>query len=252
MPENLIADNNAVEAATPAVETQGSTPEQTAPTPEATENALTIQFNHENISLTRDEAIRLAQLGKLHEQEQGDFDAYKANKDTLRQLSTMAAAAGKTPKELMDAVAEAQEERIYQDVLDSVSGNEELAKRIYNAEKAVREATAKNKQAEAEVSAARAKTETAERIAAEFSDLQKEWPEIADIRALPPQVVEDAAKKGIALTDSYLRYLHAESKKTQANAQKQTEAGKATAGAVSSAKDEDNTLFAAFVAGLTQ
>ena len=80
--------------------------------------------------------------------------------------------------------------------------------------------------------------------------LQQEFPELAEFSAVPKSVL-DAAVKGKNLTDAYLRYQRAESKKVSAAKATQEQAAKASAGSqAEGAGETTNPTIDAMLAGV--
>lgn len=81
-------------------------------------------------------------------------------------------------------------------------------------------------------------------------ELQQEFPELAEFSAVPKSVL-DAAVKGKNLTDAYLRYQRAESKKVSAAKATQEQAAKASAGSqAEGAGETTNPTIDAMLAGV--
>lgn len=128
--------------------------------------------------------------------------------------------------------------------------NEALANRLFDAEKLKRQTAAESAQKEAAAAQEKEKADLAKRLADEFVELQQEFPELAEFSAVPKSVL-DAAVKGKNLTDSYLRYQRAESKKVSAAKATQEQAAKASAGSqAEGAGETTNPTIDAMLAGV--
>ena len=201
---------------------------------------IPIQFNHESRELSLEEAQSLAQKGLKFEE----------LSPTLEKIRFLAAANGKSMQEMVDALAESQDKQLYQSILAECDGNEALANRLFDAEKLKRQTAAESAQKEAAAAQEKEKADLAKRLADEFVELQQEFPELAEFSAVPKSVL-DAAVKGKNLTDAYLRYQRAESKKVSAAKATQEQAAKASAGSqAEGAGETTNPTIDAMLAGV--
>lgn len=201
---------------------------------------IPIQYNHESRELTLEEAQKLAQKGLK-------FDEVSP---TLEKIRFLAAANGKSMQEMVDALAESQDKQLYQSILAECDGNESIAQRLFDAEKLKRQTAAESAQKEAAAAQEKEKADLAKRLADEFVELQQEFPELAEFSAVPKAVL-DAAVKGKNLTDAYLRYQRAESKKVSAAKATQEQAAKASAGSqAEGAGETTNPTIDAMLAGV--
>lgn len=239
-----LTDNAEAEGTTPA-----EAPEQNAV--EAEDDAFVIQFNHEERRVTREEAAALAQKGlRLDRLEEQTGTPASELVPMLDKLKFLAAANSKSLPEMIDALAESQDKQLYQSILAECDGNEALANRLFDAEKLKRQTAAESAQKEAAAAQEKEKADLAKRLADEFVELQQEFPELAEFSAVPKSVL-DAAVKGKNLTDAYLRYQRAESKKVSAAKATQEQAAKASAGSqAEGAGETTNPTIDAMLAGV--
>lgn len=84
-----------------------------------------IRYNHETRRISLKEAQVLAQKGLK-------FDELSPTLDKLRYL---AAANNKSLPDMVDALAQSQDQQLYRSLMQECGGNEALAKRLYQAEK---------------------------------------------------------------------------------------------------------------------
>ena len=216
------AESTATAAAEPTTEDAEAL--GTTPDAESTEDVqqpitIPIQYNHESRELTLEEAQTLAQKGLK-------FDEVSP---TLEKIRFLATANGKSMQEMVDALVESQDKQLYSSILAECDGNESIAQRLFDAEKLKRQTAAESAQKEATAAQEKEKADLAKRLADEFVELQREFPEMAEFSAVPKSVL-DAAVKGKNLTDAYLRYQRAESKRVSAAKATQEQAAKASAG----------------------
>lgn len=237
------AESTATAAAEPTTEEAKAL--GTTPNAESTEDVqqpitIPIQFNHESRELSLEEAQSLAQKGLKFEE----------LSPTLEKIRFLAAANGKSMQEMVDALAESQDKQLYQSILAECDGNEALANRLFDAEKLKRQTAAESAQKEAAAAQEKEKADLAKRLADEFVELQQEFPELAEFSAVPKSVL-DAAVKGKNLTDAYMRYQRAESKKVSAAKATQEQAAKASAGSqAEGAGETTNPTIDAMLAGV--
>lgn len=188
-------------------------PEEIPPAP-----FLSVQFNHEEVSFDREEAVDRLQRGLHYE---------KTLEPKLRML---AAGAGKSVTELVDGLVAANDRALKERFLREASGNEDVANRLMEHEMARRQAAYDTSlKTEREQKAAEKQTLT-DRLAGDFAELRAEVPELTEFKNVPQTVVEDAVKNNRTLLDAYLRYERRERAAVSRNAAAQEAAAKATAG----------------------
>lgn len=212
--------------------------ESEAEAPTAAEEPFLVRFNHEERELTRDEAVQYAQKGLK-------LDAVTP---TLEKLSYLAAAQGKGASEWLDGLIKEREDAYRAELEEKYEDAEviELFMAKYKTENEDKYAKFKSDKAQAE----EAERKTLEsRIADEFIELQKEFPEITDIAKLPKEVLAQG-QNGKNLTDAYLRYKHNENKRINAEKQSAARNANASAGKISGEDSEADPLFTAFLSGL--
>ncbi len=250
---SAAAEEAATGTTTENAEAEGTTP-ASAPGQEAgtvQDDALIVQYNHEERRLTREEAIALAQKGlrldRLEEQAGAQASDIAPLLDKLRFL---AVANSKSLPEMVDALVESQDKQVYQALLEECDGNESLANRLFEAEKAKRQSLYEDSRRQETAAAQKAKDDLAARLASEFLELKAEFPELSEFSAVPGSVL-DMAVKGVNLTDAYLRYQHTESKKAAAAKASQEAAAKASAGSQAAGGGETvNPTIDAMLAGI--
>lgn len=230
----------AAEPTTDEAEALGTTPD--AESTEDVQKPITIpiQYNHESRDISLEEAQSLAQKGLK-------FDELSP---TLEKIRFLATANGKSMQEMVDALVESQDKQLYSSILAECDGNESIAQRLFEAEKAKRQNLYDSNQKEAAAAQEKEKADLAKRLADEFVELQREFPEMAEFAAVPKSVL-DMAVKGVNLTDAYLRYQHSENKKTSAAKAAQEQAAKASAGSqAEGAGETTNPTIDAMLAGV--
>lgn len=233
--------NTAVETAAvdnAAAETQpapAASEEVTTPATEA--SGITIKYNHAFRDLTAEEAKAYAQMGVR----------YESITPMLDKLRAVASYQGKTVDEIVNALVEKDDADMRQRILDECKGDQALADRLIEVERNNRGAAysaAKEKEQKTE-----ADEESAlhKRLADEFVELQKEFPDIADVSSLPKAVVEESLKNGKSLSDAYIIHLHRAERTRQAAEASAIQAAKASAGsAASDSESGKNAVAEAF------
>lgn len=211
-------------------------PEGGEGTPPDTESTpyMTIQYNHEDKALTQEEAVLMAQKGYAYD-------------DLYSKLHRAAALQGKDVKSFIDSFEKAQDEA-YRAELEAKFGDDtetiESLMELYNSKK---ESTVKAAQSELDRQNQEKQTKLEQRLAAEFIELQKEFPDVKDFASLPKSVKSQAAE-GRNLYDAYLRYLHTEKKKIDAANASAEAAKKASGGNLGSPEtDKQSQLLGEFI-----
>ena len=225
------------EPTTPAEETAEVTQDTTPP---AEEEMLTVKFNKQMRSLSREDATVYAQKGMK-------YDTIAPLLDTLKYVAT---SEGKTLPEFVELIRKQNEDNLFERLMERC-GDEEIARELLEVEKSKHKAayeklieTEKNEEAETEEAVTK-------RMAEEFDELRKEFPQYSDFSKVPKAVVREAVEKGRSLLDAHLRYEHRERKKVEAAKADETSAAKASAGALKSASTEtESSTETAFMKGL--
>ena len=204
---------------------------------EPTEPFLTIQYNHEDRNLTQDEAKTLAQKGVAYD------SMYKT-------ISRAAALKGVDVKTFIESFEKAQDEAYRQELIDKYGEDDmETVDTLMEVYQSKKENTIKTAE-EAEQQKLRDQQTTLEsRLATEFIELQKEFPEIDKFDKLP-NAVKTAAANGQDLLSAYLRFKHSEQKKIDAANKSQQAAKNSSTGSLSSGQTSQSATMDAFMKGL--
>lgn len=195
---------------------------------------LTVRYNHADKGLTESEAITLAQKGMAY--------------DPLYESLQRAAALKGVDIKTFISSAEREAEEKYRAELEEKYGEDSEAidalMEIYRSkkEKTINEAKSNTENQKRE------KQEILEtRLANEFVELKKEFPEIEKFEDLPNSVKTEAAE-GKDLLFAYLKHKHQENKKIEASKAKQQVVAKSSVGSLQSAEKEG--AFDALMQGL--
>lgn len=200
--------------------------------------ALNVVFNHREQELSREDAVKYAQLGLLHEKQQPMLD----------KLSIIAAQEGKTLAEYINSSYDAAEQRMQEDCRAKAGDDNELYNQLLEF------AHSKQKEKYDAIAAAEAQKAQAdhdkevERVAAEFAELQKDF-EIPTFADIPQAAVQLAQRDGLSLREAYLLHLHREHAAIEAAKQTAAAAAQASTGSVHS-EPEQNNGFDALLKGI--
>ena len=199
--------------------------------------SLPVVFNHEAKSLTKDEAIKYAQMGMKYSD---GFDYSRAQR-LYNQIDYLAALQDTTPDELINNLTSAQEAS-YRAELSERFGSEDNA--IIEDMMALYRSKQKDKY-EKVIADRKAAAEKAEqdkeaglntRLAEEFTAMKADFPELTDFAALPEDV-RRAAAEGTSLEHAYLKHLRREAVKTEEAKQSAQHAAKSSAGSLTGEAD---------------
>lgn len=231
--EDVVEADTDAEVATPAEETEDTAPEAAdsaadVEEPEQPKQTVRVKFNKQEREYSIEDAAPLVEKGLK-------WDSFKENHEKLKFL---AAASDKTVGELIEALIVSSDNALRQSILDECGGNEAVADKLFNLQKADRQRKFdefKVKEAEqSKLDAEEEQKQLSNRLASDFLELCKEIPDkFEKFTDIPDTVVQTAISKHISLTDSYLRYERAQAKKTEAVKVKQAEAAKKSTGSLS-------------------
>lgn len=168
--------------------------ESAAEQKEETAPALEVKFNKKKISLSREEAVTLAQKGMKYDQIYGD----------LQKLRDHAARNGKSLSEFVKGLEEAEIDVIRQQCRETADGNEEYEQLLFD--KALKERDIKLQEYNDGVAAKeKQEQETLEnKIADGIIAINKLNPEIKEVSQLPEGVLQRAEEEGISIREAYL------------------------------------------------
>lgn len=230
-------DEEGAEVTAEETDNAGTEPEETPAAP-----FLTVNYNKQHKDLTREEAQFLAKKGMK-------WDAFM---DTYNELTMLAEESGHdSAAKFVRALMQSRENVELQRLINELGeGKEALAKEILETRRAERKSKFKGVE-EREREAAEAEQATREQtLAAQFTELQEEFPEYTSLDKVPKAVRTLAERKDISLLDAALRYQRSENRRIQAEEKKQQEAAKASTGSLKSEpennKKQENAVFAAF------
>ena len=225
------------ESVTPATPSAEETTSETT-----TEAPLRVKFKHKERDLSHQEAVDYAQKGLKYDEISPVFD----------KLAYLASIKGMSAQELVDEHLSEIFDAYKDDLIDRYGEDDEAVEMLYD--RYVNETKSKYEKiqkdvASAEEAAYNAANQSIEsRLADEFAELVTMVDGISDISEIPASVIE-AAVNGKNLTDAYLRYLHADMRKSDAAKQTAANNAKNSAGTMSYT-DEGDSVYEAFMKGL--
>ena len=150
----------------------------TTPPTEGDTDGFTVKYNKEHVTLSREDAIRYAQMGMK-------YDTVRPMLDTLH---AVAAREGKTLTAYVEGLAEGATPSVTACAVPPPPKEEAIPS----------------------VACGDDSTAIADRLAEDYLTLCREIPTVGAFDALPPAVLSEAAESGISLLDAYLRYEHRE------------------------------------------
>ena len=253
MEENVVsteATTPETEATTPATEAAETTPTETTAA-EPTEGAaiesdaepFTLRYKHEDISVSRDEAKRLAQLGKHYEEN---------DKKLLDDLDYVATLKGMTVKDLVKRLVDSDESD-YREELVAQFGegsdvvNDMLELRRQKNRKAYDEAVTNRNAAEKQAEEEAQKSATT-KLAEQYEAVRELFPAYDSVEKVPDAVIKAALKSG-DLEKELLRFELSERNKTDAAKAASEKNKKENVGSVASGNTDDG-LSSAFIRGV--
>ncbi len=229
--------------------TEETTTSEAAPSDEGEavpEFVLPIRFNKESRSLSRDEAVALAQKGLLYESK---------NMEALyNRLDYIAAQRETSIEALVDGLIASDEAKYRAELeekfgVDDESVIEDLMTVYRNKQQRKYEKVVNDRNSAEEKAKGERRQSLESRLANDFSEVKAEFPEIESFEALPKEVIDEAAKSGKDLLSCYLKYNHRENKKTSAAKETAAEAKRASTGNGGSAEFKTDNAFDAFLRG---
>ncbi len=207
----------------------------------AADFSLDVKFNHELRSLQKDEAVKYAQMGL----------AYEAEAAARSKLDLLAAAGGyKSRNAFIDMLTGQYERYIADKAHRQAAGDPELEKNLIDLMKEKNNALHRQMQKDQELEAQQAHKAQVERIADEFLDLQKTFPDYKVFDDLPGAVVQLSLKEKVPLKYALLQYNHLQGQKEKQTNTARQKAKQASAGSAGSGGVDENARFDALMSGI--
>ncbi len=254
----MMTETTPTEEATAEVENEvDSTPkEETENETESQENTETqevssepvqelfqIRYKHKDLDIPKEEAKRLAQMGKHYEENA---------KSLLDSLDYVATIQGKSVKELIDGLVNGVESARKEELIAELGADNPLVEEL------LENFRQKNNKAYEAVKAERATKERQEaeeveksistKLAEQFEGVRALFPEYDTIEKIPDVVIKGAIKNG-DLEKEMLRYQLTEQRKVEAEKASQEKNKKENIGSVNTSENEDG-IASAFIKGI--
>ena len=251
--EEPVADSQPTEIEAPAAAPQDAEKPTEGGSPDAepvTDDSWTLQYNHEDVKVSKDEAVRLAQYGlfldKLGKEHSADV------KDIVSKLDYVATIQGRTANDLIEELVKGVDSAYREELISELGADNPIVEEMlelrrsknnkaYETAKAERSAKEKLAQEEAQKSATT-------KLAEQFEAVREMFPEYDTVEKVPDTVVKRALKSG-DLEKEMLRYLLTERNKIEAAKASQEKNKNQNVGSVASDTAEDN-VSSAFMKGL--
>ncbi len=211
----MLSTQPKVDAENLTAENEATTPQN--PPKQSDRQGITLKFNKETREIPYDEAVALAQKGLKFDSILPDF----------QRLKDLAARDGKSVSDYITEIEAMKFGSHRAEVLSSCAGNEELADRILELEKAAG-LGAQDK----------------------LSALSKEFPEIKSIDDLPSEVIDSVELLGGNLLSAYLLYNHRQQKAARDSQLKQLESKNASVGSQAVHAAEKSSVNEEFIKGI--
>ena len=194
---------------------------------------LPVKFYGEHRELTLEEATEYAQKGMNYEKLKSELDGYEANKPVFDKLTYLSQKHGKSIDEIINGLMTADEQMLRREITEKYGDlPDEVVSRLLEQEKNKAQNTYSDYVNQQKQQQAEAEKQEHVRIAKEFLELQKEFPELENINKVPDSVIIDAVENKRNLIDAYLRYANKESRRVQAAQQAAQTAKKSTTGSL--------------------
>lgn len=201
---------------------------------------ISVKSHHQQHDLTQEEAVEKIQKGYK----------WESHLPVYNELTMLAEESGYgSASEFVRALRQSRENVELQRLINELGeGKEALAKEILETRRAERKSKFKGVE-EREREAAEAEQATREQtLAAQFTELQEEFPEYTSLDKVPKAVRTLAERKDISLLDAALRYQRSENRRIQAEEKKQQEAAKASTGSLKSEPERKDNIADSFSA----
>lgn len=156
---------------------------------------------------------------------------------TLDRIAAMAQARGQDLNTFVDELEHSFDANELQALTDQCGGNAEAAKQLFDLQREKRRANFKGLAARQSEEAAAERESLTQRMGDDLAEVQKEFPDIRELRDLPPEVVREACDRDIALLDSYLRWQLRNGRRVEEAKRQQAKAAEASTGSIKGGED---------------
>lgn len=196
---------------------------------------ITVAYNHKQHEFSHDQAAELVQKALQYDQ-------------LLGPIKRAAALKGQKVKEFIAGFERQMEEDHRKELCGRYGEDSDTIEELMELYRQKNNKVVEDAEAAEELEKSKQRESLEARLAEEFIELGKEFPEVESFDALP-RSVKAAAANGMDLLSAFLRYRHIEEKKRSAAEAKAAEAAAAASGSLSS-EDGDRGEFDALMRGL--
>ena len=248
-----IATENEEPSATPQAEEKpneeaNSNTEQNIPEAEG----FKLRYNHEDVDVTKEEAIRLAQIGKHYENISKEFKNEDI-KSILSDLDYFAALQNKSVKDVVSDMLNGVENSYRQELTEELGEGNPLIEEMLELRKSKNmkayEDAKSQKSIKAEQEAAEAEKTLTQNLATQFEDICKEFPEYNTVADVPDVVYKEALKSG-DLEKEILRFKLAEEKVIRETEKNEIKNKNENIGSVNTGGDAQSSLVSEMLKGI--
>ncbi len=197
----------------------------------ADDSFLDVEFYRESKSLSRDEAVKYAQMGMN----------YEKLEPVISKIDYLAAINGVTREQYIEQQLQNQEASMRKEIAEKYGNDENIINEMVDFQKQKHKKAYEDMIAKAKADEKTAEENTETRLAEEFAGLVAEFPELEgkSFKDLP-KTVKQAGFGGEKLLNAYLQYKHKEAKNIAAAKAQAEEAAKKTAGSMKTDGDKVN------------
>jgi hypothetical protein len=261
-PENTTStEENVADSQSPEVEEPVSAPQEmekpteadspdAEPETEPIDESVTLQFNHEDVKVSRDEAVRLAQHGYFVEKLNKEHNANL--KEVISALDYVATIQGKTVNEIVEGLKNGIENAYREELVEELGAENPLVEEMLELRRSKNDKTYETAKAERlareKQAAEEAEKSVSVKLAEQFEGVREMFPEFDAIEKVPDVVLKKAIKSG-DLEKEMLRYKLTEQKKVETAKAVSEKNKKENIGPIASEVTEDG-VYSAFLKGL--
>lgn len=247
--EEPVADSQSVAVEEPSAAPQAEAQPTEADSPDAattTDDSWTLQYNHEDVKVSRDEAVKLAQLGYHLEQINKEHGANV--KEVMASLDYIATLQGKSVKDVVDMLVNGIDSAYREELVEELGEDNPLVEELLENRRAKNNKAYEDAKAERASKAMQAEQSKTAKLAEQFEAVRELFPELDTVDKVPDAVIKAAMKSG-DLEKEMLRYQLSEARKIEAATQTANKNKNENIGSMATDTAEDG-VSSAFLRGL--
>lgn len=216
-----------------------------------TEDTFNLRYNHEDIRVNRDEAVRLAQIG-MHLEKLGK--GYNEDiKSIMTDLDYFATLQNKSIKDVVSDMINGIENSYREELIEELGeGNpliEEMLELRKSKNKKAYEEAQNQKSVKEQQAAEAAEQALTAKLATQFEEVRKLFPEYTTVADVPDAVYKEALKSG-DLEKEILRFKLAEEKAVKDATKTEEKNKNANVGSVNTGGDVQSSLVSEMMRGI--